>query len=85
VWHEALRRLVKDFPKHVAAVRGKGFLVGVQMTGDPTPYLTAMREGGLLAVSSGNNVIRLLPPLNATAAELAKSAEIFRSVLAAKA
>ena len=48
-WHEALGQLAKNFPQHIAAVRGKGFLVGVQMTGDTTPYLTAMRERGLLA------------------------------------
>jgi acetylornithine/N-succinyldiaminopimelate aminotransferase len=84
-WHEALSGLAKSFPQHIAAVRGKGFLVGVQMTADPAPYLVAMRERGLLAVSSGNNVIRFLPPLVATADELAKSVEIFRGVLAAKA
>jgi acetylornithine aminotransferase/acetylornithine/N-succinyldiaminopimelate aminotransferase len=84
-WHEALGGLAKSFPQHIAAVRGKGFLVGVQMTSDPAPWLTAMREGGLLAVSSGNNVIRLLPPLIATADELARATEIFRTVLTAKA
>jgi len=83
-WHEALVRLAADFPQHLTAIRGRGFLVGVQMTGDPGPWLTALRERGLLAVGSGNNVIRLLPPLTATADELAKSAEIFRAVLAAK-
>ena len=84
-WHEALGKLARDFPGHIAAVRGKGFLVGVQMTADPAPWLAALREGGLLAVSSGNNVIRLLPPLNASATELARSVEIFRAALAAKA
>ena len=54
------------------------------MTGDPGSYLVTMRERGLLAVSSGNNVIRFLPPLITTAEELAKSVEIFRSALAAK-
>jgi acetylornithine aminotransferase/acetylornithine/N-succinyldiaminopimelate aminotransferase len=83
-WHEALGGLKKDFPQHIADVRGKGFLVGVQMTADPAPYLTALRERGLLAVSSGNNVIRFLPPLVATPDELAKSIEIFRTVLSAK-
>jgi acetylornithine aminotransferase/acetylornithine/N-succinyldiaminopimelate aminotransferase len=83
-WHEGLHGLAKTFPQHIAAVRGKGFLVGVQMTGDPAPWLVALRERGLLAVSSGNNVIRLLPPLNASADELAKSVEIIRSALAAK-
>ncbi|MEY2878391.1 MAG: hypothetical protein RLZZ15_771 [Verrucomicrobiota bacterium] len=83
-WHAALAELRATFPQHIADVRGRGFLVGVQMTGDPTPFLTAMRERGLLAVSSGNNVIRLLPPLNTSADDLAKSVEIFRAVLAAK-
>ncbi len=84
-WHEALRLFAKDFPQHVSAVRGIGYLVGVQMTGDPMPTIAALRERGLLAPSAGGNVIRLLPPLNATPEELAKSVEIFREVLAAKA
>ncbi|MBI5771519.1 MAG: acetylornithine transaminase [Verrucomicrobia bacterium] len=83
-WHEALHALAKDFPQHIVAVRGKGFLVGMQMAADPGPWIVALRDRGLLAVSSGNNVIRLLPPLNATAGELAKSVEIFRSALTAK-
>ena len=84
-WIESLAKLAKDFPAQVVAVRGRGFLVGVQLATDPAPYVTALREGGLLAVPSGGNVIRLLPPLNATAEELAKSVEIFRAVLTAKA
>lgn len=83
-WHEALGGLAREFSKHVAAVRGRGFLVGVQMTSDPGAWIVALRERGLLAVSSGNNVIRLLPPLVATPEELAKSIEIFRTVLSAK-
>lgn len=83
-WIEKLTALTKDFPAQVLAVRGRGFLVGVQLAADPTPYVTALRERGLLVVPSGNNVIRLLPPLNTTADDLAKSAEIFRAVLAAK-
>jgi acetylornithine aminotransferase/acetylornithine/N-succinyldiaminopimelate aminotransferase len=84
-WHAALAALMKDYPAQVAAVRGRGFLTGVQLTGDIVPYVTALRENGLLVTPSGGNVIRLLPPLNTTAADLAKSVEIFRSVLAAKA
>ncbi|HNC22722.1 MAG TPA: aspartate aminotransferase family protein [Opitutaceae bacterium] len=83
-WIEALAQLAKDFPTHVLTVRGKGYLVGVQMASDPAPYVTALREQGLLVVSASNNVIRVLPPLVATAEELAKSVEIFRKVLAAK-
>lgn len=83
-WIAALNRLGQDFPQHVLEVRGLGFLVGVRMAGDTAPYVAALRERGLLVVPSGNNVIRLLPPLNASAAELAESYEIFRAVLASK-
>lgn len=82
-WHAALASLAKDFPKQVVGMRGRGFLVGVQFAVDPTPYGTALRERGLLTVPSGGNVIRLLPPLNATEAELARSVEIFRDALKA--
>ena len=84
-WMESLRQLVLEFPGQVLGVRGMGYLVGVQLASDPAPYLAAMREQGLLAPSAGGNVVRLLPPLNATSAELVRSVEIFRSVLVAKA
>ena len=84
-WHEALGALAREYSQHITAIRGRGFLVGVQMAADPGPWLVSLREHGLLAVASGNNVIRLLPPLNATVAELARSVEIFRAVLTAKA
>ena len=84
-WHAALQRLAADFPAQVPGVRARGFLVGVQLASDPAPYLAALRERGLLAPSAGGNVIRLLPPLNATAEELAMSVEILRAVLQAKA
>ncbi|MSU23512.1 MAG: aspartate aminotransferase family protein [Opitutus sp.] len=83
-WIAALQKLLVDFPQQVVAVRGQGYLIGVQLASDLGPYLVALRERGLLAVSSGNNVIRFLPPLNASADELATSVEIFRAVLAAK-
>ncbi len=83
-WHAALRQLAVDFPKHISGMRGMGYLVGVQMTSEPPPWLAALRERGLLAPSAGGNVVRLLPPLNATPEELAKSVEIFRAALAGK-
>jgi len=82
-WLAALRRMAGEFPAHVLEVRGLGFLVGVQMARDSAPYANALRERGLLTALAGVNVIRLLPPLNASAAELARSVEIFREVLAA--
>ena len=84
-WIAALTKLSADFPKQLTGVRGRGYLVGLQMASDTAPYLTALREHGLLVVGSGGNAIRVLPPLIATPEELARSVEIIRAVLMAKA
>lgn len=84
-WIESLQQLAAEFPRQVIGVRGVGYLVGIQLTTEPGPYLAAMRERGLLAPSAGGNVVRLLPPLNASRDELARSVAILRAVLAAKA
>ena len=81
-WILALADMIDEFPGKVAGVRGLGFLVGVQVNGDATAIHTALREAGLLTALAGGGTIRLLPPLNATRAQLNRSVEIFRSVLA---
>ena len=80
-WMRELSRVAADFPQHLLAVRGMGFLVGLQMASDSGPYSAALRERGLLTALAGVNVIRLLPPLNATSEELARSVAIVREVL----
>jgi acetylornithine aminotransferase/acetylornithine/N-succinyldiaminopimelate aminotransferase len=84
-WIAALEKLAVDFPVQVKAVRGRGFLVGVQLATETAPYVAALRERGLLVAPAGGNVLRLLPPLVATPAELARSVEIIRAALVAKA
>ena len=84
-WIAALKAMVAGYPGHVVEVRGRGFHVGIEMKGETPPWITALAEGGLLAAPAGGNVVRLLPPLNATTEELARSVEIFRAVLKAKA
>ena len=83
-WHAALRQLVVEFPAQVTGIRGRGYLVGVQLTRDPAPYVAALRERGLLAPLAGGNVLRLLPPLNATSSELAQSVGVLHAVLTAQ-
>jgi acetylornithine aminotransferase/acetylornithine/N-succinyldiaminopimelate aminotransferase len=60
-----------------------GFMVGLGFHGDPAPFNAKLRAAGMLCVTAGNNTIRLLPPLNATAADLAKCVAILRQVLQA--
>jgi len=80
-WIAALKKLAAEFPQKIADVRGQGYLVGVQMVGELPPIIAKLRENGLLIAAAGNNTVRLLPPLVASEAELAKSVEILRGVM----
>lgn len=47
----------------VRAVRGSGFMIGIELKSRATPTLKALQERGVLALMAGNLVIRLLPPM----------------------
>ena len=83
-WIASLEALVREFPDQLTCVRGLGYLVGLQLRSEPPPYVAELRKNGLLAPLAGGNVIRLLPPLTASADELARSVGILRGVLAAQ-
>ncbi len=74
--HDALAPLdiVKD-------VRGLGLLVGIECQTDVAPLLPLIHENGLLVLSAGPNVIRLLPPLVVTKAEIDEAVDILTNVL----
>jgi acetylornithine/LysW-gamma-L-lysine aminotransferase len=57
---ERLRAL--DAPG-VRAVRGRGLMIGVELRGRARPVMAALRERGVLAMTAGLAVLRLLPPL----------------------
>ena len=82
-WHESLKKLAQKYPAIIKEIRGAGYMVGVGMNMDPLPIVAALREAGLLAVPASGIAIRLLPPLNASVAELNEAVEIFDRVLSA--
>ncbi len=84
VWHQQLQGLVAKFPQHLEGVRGLGFMVGLQMKDDAAAWVGALRDAGLLVPMAGGNVVRLLPPLNATVAELERAVLVIDQVLAAR-
>jgi acetylornithine/N-succinyldiaminopimelate aminotransferase len=66
---EQLLKVKQRSPK-VRAVRGRGFMWGVDVT-DPAKDIVAKAvELGLLIVSAGDHTLRLLPPLVMTRADL---------------
>jgi acetylornithine/N-succinyldiaminopimelate aminotransferase len=54
----------------VRAVRGTGFMWGIDVTGSASDVVGRARENGVLVCSAGEHTIRLLPPLVATRDEL---------------
>lgn len=63
-------------------VQGQGLLLGIGC-GDTevASYITAAEENGLLLVGAGPNVIRLLPPLTVSKAEIDEAIAILKTIL----
>jgi acetylornithine/N-succinyldiaminopimelate aminotransferase len=47
----------------VTAVRGKGLMVGMELTVDTTNIISDGYKHGLIMVNAGSNVLRFVPPL----------------------
>ncbi len=65
----------------IREVRGLGLMVGIELKQKVTPYLRALENAGILALPAGLTVIRLLPPLVITYAEIDQVVEGITSVL----
>ncbi len=62
---------LRDLPSPlIREVRGLGLMVGIELKQKAAPYLLALQERGVLALNAGANVIRLLPPLVITRAQV---------------
>ncbi len=62
-------------------IRGMGLILGTEMKVEVTPLLKAAQSKGLLILSAGDTVIRLLPPLNTSREIYEKALPILDSVL----
>jgi acetylornithine aminotransferase/acetylornithine/N-succinyldiaminopimelate aminotransferase len=80
-FHQQLQALAAEIPQLLTEIRAHGFMIGLQLSTDPAPVVSALREAGLLVVSAGGNSIRLLPALTVTAADLHAAFAILRKVL----
>jgi acetylornithine/succinyldiaminopimelate/putrescine aminotransferase len=68
-------------PKAATAVRGRGLLVGMDLIPAVGDVIGACREHGLLALSAGDNTLRLAPPLITDEATVRRAVEIIDQVL----
>jgi acetylornithine/N-succinyldiaminopimelate aminotransferase len=81
-WH--LQQLQQRFPNYVVDIRGKGLIAGVKIVPPVRDFVTRLRrDHHLLAVAAGDNVLRLLPPLVITEADIEEAIGAIAAAFAA--
>ncbi len=65
-------RIKDEHPDVVEEIRGLGLLAGIRLKPPVADVLKACTDEKVLAISAGENVLRILPPLNISDAELAE-------------
>jgi len=96
-WLKAeIERLAKTYPTVVQSARGMGFILGLELAekipafagSDKTPalqFVNRLHAAGVLTIPAGNQIVRLLPPLNLTPQEagegISKIEEVVKSLV----
>ncbi len=75
-----LYKIKKKYPKIIKEVRGKGFLIGLQIYKDQSKFIMSLMKNKLLTIKAAENVIRILPPLNVKKREIDQALKIIDKV-----
>lgn len=76
---EQLQLAFQDHPK-IPAVRGLGMMIGIETSASLSKIVEAARQKGLIILTAGENVIRLLPPLTISREEIQQGIAILKEV-----
>lgn len=78
---DGLSALAKKYPC-IRGVRGRGLMVGAVLDQPAGAVLGILRSKGMIALSAGENVLRLVPPLNVSDADCALALELIDGAFA---
>jgi acetylornithine/N-succinyldiaminopimelate aminotransferase len=70
---QRLAELKDRHPSVIAEVRGQGLIMGLRTVVPNTDFVSAARDQKLIVIGAGDNVVRLLPPLIITEADLGEA------------
>ncbi len=74
-------RLKQELPARIKEIRRLGLMIGLELTDKVQPHLVKLIEHGVLALPAGPTVLRLLPPLVITEAEIDRVVDAVCEVL----
>ncbi|KAH6885756.1 pyridoxal phosphate-dependent transferase [Thelonectria olida] len=83
VFQDRFAKLQAKYPDLVKEVRGRGLILGLQLSEDPSPIIKAARERGLLIITAGTNVLRFVPSLTITDEEINQGLDVLEAAIAA--
>ncbi|TXM72877.1 aspartate aminotransferase family protein [Methylobacterium sp. WL103] len=73
VLKQKLGALPDRYPHVVTEIRGEGLMLGLKLAVPNTEFAAAARAEHLLVIPAGDNVVRLLPPLIVTEADVSEA------------
>jgi len=76
---QGLAAIVDEFPSVFQEIRGTGLLLGLKCLPANMAVTAALREQHLLTAPAGDNVVRLLPPLNVTDEDIGAALDAIRA------
>ena len=75
-----LNKVQEKYPNLIKQIRGRGFLIGIQLYKDQTEFIKKLMDNQLLTIRAAENVVRILPPLNVKKNELDLALKIIEKV-----
>jgi len=79
-FHKGLMKIKEKYPKIIKDIRGRGFLIGLQLYDNQNQFIKKLMDNKLLTIKAAENVIRILPPLNVKKSELNIALRIINKV-----
>ena len=79
-FHDELNKIKNRFPKIIKEIRGRGYLIGIQLYKDQSNFVKALMQNKLLTIRAAENVVRILPPLNVKKNEIDQALKIINKV-----
>jgi acetylornithine/N-succinyldiaminopimelate aminotransferase len=75
-----LDALVRSYPRLFGELRGSGLLLGIRCVVPAADFVAKLRQNGLLTLTAGENVLRILPPLIVSESEIDEALGVMHKV-----